>query len=149
MKSWLTIWLLVATVGLASCGKSKQEVEEEAKQLAAAQKVEADKKQAEDEEKLVKKKIKRFQDQLLTNLKDPDSAQFKNLRLSKGKGGEALCGEFNAKNSYGGYIGFRPFAVTEKKMADVDSTLVVPLETDHALTAMAKIKIYIPDAGCK
>lgn len=45
-------------------------------------------------------------------LKDPDSAQFRNIvvrKSSDGKGIFGVCGEINAKNSYGGYVGFRPF----------------------------------------
>jgi len=38
-------------------------------------------------------------------LKDPLSLQ---LKLAPPKGG-LVCGEYNAKNSYGGYVGFRPF----------------------------------------
>lgn len=40
-------------------------------------------------------------------LKDPDSAVFKDVRHVGG--GRALCGQVNAKNSYGGYSGFRLF----------------------------------------
>lgn len=42
-------------------------------------------------------------------LKDPESARFQNIRLSAYNGGLVLCGELNAKNSYGGYVGFRRF----------------------------------------
>lgn len=38
-------------------------------------------------------------------LKDPDSARFRNTTVS----GVAYCGEVNAKNSYGGYVGFKRF----------------------------------------
>lgn len=46
-------------------------------------------------------------------LKDPESAQFRNL-YTKSIGGKlvgsvVVCGEVNAKNSYGGYIGFTRF----------------------------------------
>lgn len=46
-------------------------------------------------------------------LKDPESAQFRNI-YSRGMGGKPIpnatvCGEVNAKNSYGGYIGFTRF----------------------------------------
>lgn len=43
------------------------------------------------------------------NLKDPESATFRKLFLVKNQKGEAVCGEVNAKNSYGGYVGFQPF----------------------------------------
>jgi len=42
----------------------------------------------------------------ITNgLKDPDSAKFRGLKMKWG----TVCGEVNAKNSYGGYAGFRRF----------------------------------------
>jgi hypothetical protein len=55
------------------------------------------------------------------DLKDPSSVQFRNLFVVKkpfksddGKTYQlyALCGELNAKNSYGGYAGFRRFTAT-------------------------------------
>jgi len=42
------------------------------------------------------------------SMKDPDSAQFKNMAVIDGKT-RAVCGEVNARNSYGGYVGFRQF----------------------------------------
>lgn len=47
-------------------------------------------------------------------LKDPESAQFKDLvqRPPSEPGKSAVvCGWVNAKNSYGGYVGFKPFLV--------------------------------------
>lgn len=41
-------------------------------------------------------------------LKDPDSAEFR-WPIPKDK--NIYCGWVNAKNSFGGYIGFQPFAV--------------------------------------
>ena len=51
-------------------------------------------------------KIAFAQDKIKLKLKDPDSAQFKNVYVSTIKN---ICGEFNAKNSYGGYNGFALF----------------------------------------
>jgi hypothetical protein len=46
-------------------------------------------------------------------LKDPDSANFRNLTIHSGAdpkdGTLYVCGEVNSKNSYGGYAGFMPF----------------------------------------
>lgn len=39
-------------------------------------------------------------------LKDPESAQFQNI--------DGVCGEVNAKNSYGGYTGFKKFVISKK-----------------------------------
>jgi hypothetical protein len=49
---------------------------------------------------------------LTTNLKDPYSVQLKDLsgvKSSKESKLMTVCGSFNAKNSYGGYTGFRTF----------------------------------------
>lgn len=42
-------------------------------------------------------------------LKDPFSARFRNVYLSDSQIGPMVCGELNAKNSYGAYVGFRRF----------------------------------------
>ena len=42
-------------------------------------------------------------------LKDPESAQFRKVRLVQYLDGAVVCGEINAKNSYGGYVGFSDF----------------------------------------
>lgn len=53
-------------------------------------------------------------------LKDPSSAQFRNVRVLRGvpnlKGEpiDVVCGEVNGKNSYGGYIGFSPWIYIAK-----------------------------------
>ncbi|MDP2263371.1 MAG: DUF4124 domain-containing protein [Hydrogenophaga sp.] len=45
--------------------------------------------------------------QVIASLKDPQSAQFRAVRhVGEGK---AICGEVNARNSYGGFAGFRAF----------------------------------------
>jgi len=48
------------------------------------------------------------------NLKDPDSAKFEWVKVPKNwsnnnGGGFDYCATLNAKNSYGGYIGYQPF----------------------------------------
>ncbi|MGN6123959.1 MAG: hypothetical protein ACTHOJ_13490 [Sphingomonas oligoaromativorans] len=45
-------------------------------------------------------------------LKDPESAKYRNLFVSRlSGGGMALCGEVNSKNGFGGYTGFKGFVV--------------------------------------
>lgn len=39
------------------------------------------------------------------DLRDPSSAQFRNIK----QGPSATCGEVNGKNALGAYVGFRPF----------------------------------------
>jgi hypothetical protein len=43
-------------------------------------------------------------------LKDPDSAKFRDIKPLDDKG--SVCGWVNAKNSYGGYTGFSVFFVS-------------------------------------
>jgi hypothetical protein len=45
--------------------------------------------------------------EIKAKLKDPDSAKIEPLPY---RGGIAVCGKVNAKNSYGGYTGFVPFS---------------------------------------
>lgn len=46
-------------------------------------------------------------------LRDPRAAQYRSLRLINNPKGElTICGEVNARNGYGGYNGFEPFAIT-------------------------------------
>lgn len=48
-------------------------------------------------------------------LKDPDSAKFSDLRVlsfdALGRNYTMACGDLNAKNSFGGYVGSKPFWV--------------------------------------
>lgn len=66
--------------------------------------------------------------QVRDSLKDPDSARFRSLELHASESAvpwKALCGEVNAKNSFGGYVGFRRFVASDSSvmgvMVDVDS----------------------------
>ena len=61
------------------------------------------------EENGQEKTIASAQDAAKKTLKDPDSAKFKNIRMMDYDGGKVLCGEINAKNSYGGYVGYKRF----------------------------------------
>jgi hypothetical protein len=42
-------------------------------------------------------------------MKDPSSVQFRNVSYRATGTLEVVCGEYNAKNSYGGYVGFKIF----------------------------------------
>jgi hypothetical protein len=59
---------------------------------------------------------------LMTYLKDPASAQFRNERIVPSG---ALCGEVNSKNSMGGYVGFKRYilAGTESNYLEDAGTL--------------------------
>lgn len=49
------------------------------------------------------------------SFKDPDSAKFRDLGIYQRYNSEQrfLCGEVNAKNSYGAYVGYKSFYYTE------------------------------------
>lgn len=55
-------------------------------------------------------------------LKDPMSAQFRNVKLTKDGN---VCGEVNGKNSYGAYSGFVSFYYVCNKLSPKDSYLVM------------------------
>lgn len=61
-------------------------------------------------------------------LKAPDSAEFRNVRDAKSS---AVCGEVNAKNSFGGYSGYQRFVFGGNGM--------VVLEKDISLEEFDKI----------
>lgn len=126
------LWLLVASVVLAvqGCGKSKQEREAEMEKKMAAAQAKADAaekaRQAKaDAEEAVRKQaeLKSGKQRLLATfqgrLKDPDSVQYREPIIFRrdptpskdGRLGVELCGQYNAKNGFGGYGGFHTFYV--------------------------------------
>lgn len=66
-------------------------------------------------------------------LRDPASAQFREVRAHKQKDGTtAVCGEVNGRNAFGGYAGFQNFVTHEGRVHilddDVDLTNVSAIE---------------------
>ena len=63
---------------------------------------------------------------LTARLKEPESARYRNLFVARAKSeGDAkqplaLCGEVNAKTSYGGYAGFQRFYVVDGESPRID-----------------------------
>ncbi|GAA4641508.1 hypothetical protein GCM10023115_00450 [Pontixanthobacter gangjinensis] len=61
-------------------------------------------------------------DGVRARLKDPDSADFRNVGYySGGSEGAAVCGEVNAKNGFGGFGGFERFVAMGPKVAFLES----------------------------
>lgn len=54
-------------------------------------------------------------------LKDAESAKFKDVRFYSGGGIPVTCGQVNAKNSFGGYGGFERFIAAGETMAVLES----------------------------
>lgn len=49
---------------------------------------------------------------LADKMRDPGSVQWRNVRVVDYDGGHLVCGEYNAKNAFGGYVGYRVFAAS-------------------------------------
>ena len=62
------------------------------------------------------KEIDQAKQQIESQLKDPQSAQYKQVtKFSE----NVVCGLVNAKNSMGGYVGFKPFVFNGPEVGDV------------------------------
>lgn len=132
--------ILVALVALVACSKapapsttgtkaaqldSQKKMDDDFRSQAEAArlKLEADlRKESNDSRATVlAEREARYKQRVLERLKDPTSAQFRGLRFVNGD--TVLCGEVNARNSYGGYVGFVAFVVDEENgayIADAD-----------------------------
>lgn len=63
-------------------------------------------------------------------LRDPYSAQWRNLRAFQHTDGSLIvCGEVNAKNAYGGYVGFDGFVYWNGKLTMPDESM--PIVAPH------------------
>lgn len=55
-------------------------------------------------------------------MKDPSSVQYRGVRSFVTSGNQRIiCGEYNAKNSFGAYTGFKPFWVRTYEDMPVDT----------------------------
>lgn len=64
---------------------------------------------------IAKQRFEEFKPKIVYNLKDPSSAMFRDVRAVRveylGEDHIFICGQINAKNSYGAYSGYEPFFV--------------------------------------
>jgi len=79
--------------------------------------------------------IEEMKNLALLQLKDPDSATFKDFAEVTGNGKYIRCGKVNAKNSFGGYTGFKTFV-------HHDSSGTWQFELDTALSGMMCNIVY-------
>lgn len=86
--------LLLCT--LAGCGPSQKEIQEAADRKA---------------KEALASRIEELSVKVRDNSRDPVTTQLRYTKLLAN--GTILCGEVNAKNGYGGYMGFKPFAFNE------------------------------------
>lgn len=84
----------------------------------------------EDSARMKEIKVQRVaQGFVLANLKDPESAEFRDQK--------GLCGEVNAKNSFGGYTGFKRFMAASEEMVVIEGgELMEPSEFNKAWNQM-------------
>lgn len=75
-------------------------------------------------------KIAHAKEIISARMRDPNSTQFKNVARYTGESGESVCGWVNAKNAYGGYVGFERFVVWDK----VGSINIAFVDNDDGLT---------------
>ena len=76
--------------------------------------------QVSEREARQQKTIETAKNFVLQMLKDPSSAQFRNIKTSTsyaipGREVALVCGEYNAKNEMGGYVGFKSFSWQDNK----------------------------------
>lgn len=57
-----------------------------------------------------------------STMKDPESVQYRNLKMGNVLNG-TLCGEVNAKNSFGAYAGFEKFSLNNPQSLFLESRL--------------------------
>lgn len=82
--------------------------------------------------------IEKSKELVRRELKDPSSAEFKDIYVaSTPKGGKKACGWVNAKNSYGGYVGFQRFISngTDYTSMDKESPFNLVMPFDQLWTA--------------
>lgn len=64
--------------------------------------------------------VRQYRSRLASLLRDPDAARYHSERLVTNSSGKSLCGQVNARNAFGGYVGYRAFIVTH------DAVLLAP-----------------------
>ncbi len=69
-------------------------------------------------------------DVLKRRLRDPDSARFRDLHVSRRSGSPVVCGQVNARNAFGGYSGFERFV-------SASAGGIIVLESDMAAGEMS------------
>lgn len=73
--------------------------------------------------------VKPLLDEVRNGLTDPESAQFRNIRVFSDwtPRQTAICGEVNAKNRMGGYVGFKHFTAYGGGGAEIESDIIAEL----------------------
>ncbi|MEK7736895.1 MAG: hypothetical protein AAB319_03970 [Pseudomonadota bacterium] len=139
MRNMKRFWLLIFVAALGQltfygCGKSEEQLV--AEREAAKAKAEGERKAQE--QKAAAEQIEAAIRMVRESLKDPVSANFKNVRLLRDKP-LLICGEVNSRNADGGYGGFTPFVVFKIKEDGVREMYLGKGEPDPSAPANAGI----------
>ena len=120
------IWAFLIAISLTACAttdqSSQQPIQSPYQSLYDQRIKDAETMSVEIKSQLILQSPKLILENVLKNvvygLKDPDSAKFRNVRFVKYNNQIVVCGEVNAKNSYGGYVGFSEFisGITSSKI---------------------------------
>lgn len=103
--------------------------------------------------------VKRAKADIVRDFKDPNSAQWQNVYLNlREDGTHVVCGHVNGKNSFGAYVGFRPFyatpsmeknegdamvAASKRSLADAEATLAAVTGVGQP----ARLSMGVSDGG--
>lgn len=116
MLKFILALLLVTATGSAIAEFSCEQIQDEAVRTSCIEDHSRNNKPSKDDQ--YQKFIAEGKAIMTVNFKDPGSAQWRHLFISEITNGDLttwfLCGQVNAKNSYGAYIGFKMFIVDEK-----------------------------------
>lgn len=74
--------------------------------------------------------IERGKDAIKAKLRDPDSAQFRNVAFHSSGGVPVACGEVNANNGFGGKAGYERFIAAGTSLAVLESEMTSSSELD-------------------
>lgn len=80
--------------------------------------------------------IAKAKERMLADLKDPDSAKFRNIHVREVDGAKFVCGEMNAKNGYGGYIGFARFLTDGDKVEIAATDTATPYQINLTIAGI-------------
>jgi hypothetical protein len=79
--------------------------------------------------------VLKAKERLERDLKDPDSVRYRKIvTVDEGRGASTVCGEFNARNSMGGYVGYQTFVVVDGDMTMIAPATVTDDELRDGLT---------------
>lgn len=113
---WVAVFVVVTVVVAAVFSRPSSKVDE--RHVSSAQPAPAAR--SSNEALSNQSKLRIAQDNVRKRLKDPDSAQFRGLFVSRAG---LPCGEVNSKNGFGGYTGYKRFVASGGGLAVIESDM--------------------------